>query len=69
MLNLKRLSQISLVVLLTLTVFTPKLHAEDDMVVSDEETLLPPSSSTTTPPVMIDESDSGSVNDVEEYDG
>jgi hypothetical protein len=46
-----------------------KLHAQDDSG-SDEESIVPPSSNANgTPPVIIDESDSGSVPDVEEYDG
>lgn len=71
MLILKRLSSFSLVLLLTLTVLHPiKVSAQDDMPVSDDETLIPPGSSNSgTPPVIIDESDSGSVSDTEEYDG
>ena len=35
---------------------------------TQSESIIPPSSSS-TPPVMIDDSDSGDVSDVEEYDG
>lgn len=46
-----------------------KLMAQDDMP-NDEETIIPASSNSNgTPPVIIDESDSGAVNDVDEYDG
>lgn len=69
MLNLKRLSHISLVLLLALTVFSPLQAQEEDMPVSDEELIVPQGSNSGTPPVIIDESDSGSVSDVEEYDG
>ncbi|MDD4973535.1 MAG: hypothetical protein PHY93_04250 [Bacteriovorax sp.] len=41
--------------------------AQDDMP-NDEETIIP-SSNNSAPPPIIDESDSGAVNDVEEYDG
>ncbi len=47
-------------------------HAQDDEMVfpeSDSETFVPPTGSTGTPPVIIDESDSSDVSDVEEYDG
>lgn len=48
-------------------------HAQDDEMVfpeSDGETFIPPSGTQgSTPPVIIDESDSGDVSDVEEYDG
>ena len=46
-----------------------KLHAQDDMP-NDSETIVPPSTGNSgTPPVIIDESDSGGVSDVDEYDG
>lgn len=45
-----------------------RLVAQDDMP-NDEETIMPASNNSGTPPVIIDESDSGAVNDVEEYDG
>lgn len=74
-LKLKKLSSFSLahllILLLALTVVSPlKLAAQDDVPVSDDEIIIPPgSSSGETPPVIIDESDAGSVSDVEEYDG
>ena len=36
---------------------------------SDEETIIPPNTGANQPPVNIDESDSTSVSDIEEYDG
>lgn len=41
---------------------------DDDITVPDQETFVP-SSNGTPPPVIIDESDSSGVSDVEEYDG
>ena len=66
--KLKYLSHLSLAlfVVLVAAVSPLKLMAQDD---SDEDTFVPPSSSSAAPPVIMDESDSGSVNDVEEYDG
>ena len=66
--KLKYLSHLSLAlfVVLVAAVSPLKLMAQDD---SDEDTFVPPSSSSVAPPVILDESDSGSVNDVEEYDG
>lgn len=67
----KKLSTFSLVFLMALTLGSlHKVHAQDDMPVSDDEIIVPPGSSNgQTPPVIIDESDSESVSDVEEYDG
>ncbi|MGZ3788545.1 MAG: hypothetical protein ACXVLQ_08490 [Bacteriovorax sp.] len=67
--RIKYLSRFSLVALIALmAVAAPmKLKAQDDA--SDEETIAPPATNTSAPPVIIDESDSGSVPDVEEYDG
>lgn len=46
---------------------------DDDMIIpdNDDETFIPPAGdqSSNTPPVIIDESDSADVSDVEEYDG
>lgn len=69
MLNLKYLSHFSLALfLLVITAVTPlKAHAQDEMPVSDDEIITP--QGTSTPPVIIDESDGGSVQDTEEYDG
>lgn len=60
---------LSLVLLKVLT-FSSYAHAQDDEDVTapDTETLLP-TSSPSTPPVIIDESDSSDVSDVDEYDG
>lgn len=65
MLNLKYLS---LVLLLSLSVMPIQGHSQEDIPVSDEEILIPPTSSTTTPPIILDETDSGSVPEVEDYD-
>ena len=66
----KYLSYISLIAIITfLFGMSPtKLKAQDEMP-NDEEIALPTSSGAITPPAIIDESDSGTVNDVEEYDG
>ena len=59
-----------LVIFHTLTV--SYAHAQDDEMIfpeSESETIIPAGSSTSTPPVIIDESDSSDVSDVEEYDG
>lgn len=66
----KYLSYISLITIIALlSVLSPsRLRAQDD-VPSDEEIALPTNSGSVTPPPIIDESDSGAVNDVEEYDG
>ncbi len=45
-----------------------KLKAQDDLP-NDGEGMISPNSGVGTPPVSIDESDSATVNDVEEYDG
>jgi hypothetical protein len=70
MTQLKYLSHLSLALFIVLVAaISPlKLMAQDD---SDEDTFVPPSSSSSSaaPPVIMDESDSNSVNDVEEYDG
>ena len=59
---------LSLVLLKVLT-FSSYAHAQDDDVSgSDEETFIP-NTTQGTPPVIIDESDSSEVSDVEEYDG
>lgn len=67
----KQLSSFFLIFLLALTVISPtKLVAQDEIPVSDDEVLIPnTNSSSDTPPVIIDESDSENVSDVEEYDG
>ena len=44
-------------------------HAQDDDDVSSSDDTFIPTSSENLPPVIIDESDSSSVSDVEEYDG
>ncbi len=60
---------LSLVLLKVLT-FSSYAHAQDDedIAVPDQETFVPATSGQ-TPPVIIDESDSSDVSDVEEYDG
>lgn len=60
---------LSLVLLKVLT-FSSYAHAQDDedITVPDNETFSP-STSGSPPPVIIDESDSSDVSDVEEYDG
>jgi hypothetical protein len=73
-LNSKYLTRFSLVALIVLIAAASplKLRAQDDAPSDDEMNFTPPPTSTNnsiTPPVQIDESDSGSVSDVEEYDG
>lgn len=43
-----------------------KLMAQDE---GSEPTFIPPTDTSVAPPVIIDESDSSSVSDTEEYDG
>lgn len=57
-----------------LTLVSAKLvHAQDEIIIpeSDDETFVPPTpgSESTNQPVILDESDSSDVSDVEEYDG
>ncbi len=70
MLKLKYLTRISLIAFITfMAVSVPmKVKAQDDMP-NDSETIIPPTSGGATPPTIIDESDSNTVPDVEEYDG
>jgi hypothetical protein len=67
--NLSRFSLIALIALIGLMVLTSpmelKAQDDDDM----ETTVAPIPSGSGAPPVIIDESDSASVPDVEEYDG
>lgn len=46
-------------------------HAQDEEMIfpDSEESVVPAPGSAATPPVIIDESDSQDVSDVEEYDG
>ena len=53
----------------TAVVAPHKAFAQDDMPNDDESSIAPPSTTNGAPPVIIDESDSGAVSDVEEYDG
>ena len=58
--------------LLVLNTFVSYAHAQDDEMSFPEEseTIIPAGgTSSSTPPVIIDESDSSDVSDVEEYDG
>ena len=59
---------LSLVLLKVLT-FSSYAHAQDDEDIqdTDSESFVP--TSDTSPPVILDESDSSSVSDVEEYEG
>lgn len=60
---------LSLVLLKVLTFSSYAIaQDDDDIIVPDQETFSP-SSSDSAPPVIIDESDSNGVSDVEEYDG
>lgn len=59
---------LSLVLLKVLATSSYAHAQDDDITVPDQETFAP-SSSSTPPPVIIDESDSSDVSDVEEYDG
>ena len=70
MLKLKNLSYLSLVAFIVLMAAASpiRLLAEDDGP-NDEETFTPPVNNSSVPPLNIDESDSGSVSDTEEYDG
>ncbi|MDO9181575.1 MAG: hypothetical protein Q7U04_04165 [Bacteriovorax sp.] len=71
MLKLKYLSRFSYLFLVAfvaiMAISAPtKLLAQDDM--PSDETSIMPSSGNSSPPI-IDETDAGSVSDVEEYDG
>jgi hypothetical protein len=68
--KLKYISHFSLVTFIAVmaAVSPLRLVAQDDLP-NEEETIMPASNNSGTPPVIIDESDSGAVNDVEEYDG
>ena len=71
-LKIKNWSHLSLVlfVIVAAAIMPLKGHAQDDMSPgSDEETIIPPNTGANQPPVNIDESDSTSVSDIEEYDG
>ena len=60
---------LSLVLLKVLTFSSYAIaQDDDDIIVPDQETFSP-TSSDSAPPVIIDESDSNGVSDVEEYDG
>ncbi len=59
---------LSLVLLKVLT-FSSYAHAQDDDIAVPDQETFQPTSSGATPPVIIDESDSSDVSDVEEYDG
>ncbi len=53
-----------------ITIFSSSVFGQDDIVIPEEdETFIPPPSSESSPPVILDESDSADVSDVEEYDG
>lgn len=67
---LSRVSHLSLIAVVTfLAAVAPMgLMAQDDMS-SDDEMIMPSSSNTGAPPVILDQSDSDTVPDVEEYDG
>lgn len=70
MLNLKNLTRISLVALIAMmAVSVPMKGMAQDELPEDEETIVPPNTNNGTPPTIIDESDSNTVSDVEEYDG
>lgn len=57
--------------LLVFHTFTSYAHAQDDEMSFPEEpeSIVPNGTSSTPPPMIIDESDSSDVSDVEEYDG
>ncbi len=60
---------LSLVLLKVLTFSSYAMAQDDDeILVPDQESFIP-TSSDSSPPVIIDESDSSSVSDVEDYDG
>ncbi len=61
-----------LLALVVFHTFTSYAHAQDDEMSfpEDSESIVPAGgTSSATPPVIIDESDSQDVSDVEEYDG
>ena len=66
-LKLKYLSHLTLVAFITFMAAAAPLRviAQDD---GPDDAFIPPSSNV-TPPVIMDDSDSNSVNDVDEYDG
>ena len=71
-LKMKNWSHLTLVLFLlgAFAIAPLRARAQDDMSPgSDEETIIPPNTGASQPPVNIDESDSNTVSDVEEYDG
>ena len=69
MLYFKYLSRFSLILLIALMATSAplKVRAQDDM--PDDSTFAPPPPTQSSPPVMIDDGDSNSAPDAEEYDG
>lgn len=52
-----------------MAVSAPMKGMAQEEIPDEEETIIPPNTNNGTPPTIIDESDSGGVSDVEEYDG
>lgn len=63
---LSRFTHLVLIAVFSFSALSFSLSAQEEMPI-DEETIIP--TNPNTPPVIIDESDSGSVSDVEEFDG
>ena len=53
----------------TLGALTVSAYAQDDLDTESDNPSIVPNPNTNTPPVIMDESDSSGVSDVEEYDG
>ncbi len=68
LINIVRFSLVALIVLSVAT--TPLKISAQETEEGDEDTFVPPppTASNPNPPVILDESDSGGVSDVEEYD-
>ena len=68
---MKTKSLFLLLALVVFNTFASYAHAQDDEMSFPEETetIVPTGGTSSTPPVIIDESDSQDVSDVEEYDG
>lgn len=65
-----KLHVLFLAIIAVLATITPmKLMAQDDEAMPDSPMIIPsPNTNQSTPPVIIDESDSGGVSEVDEYD-
>ncbi|MBP9682584.1 MAG: hypothetical protein KBD76_14345 [Bacteriovorax sp.] len=71
MLKTKYFTYFSFIILMAMviSIAPQKVMAQDDLP-DEEESIMPPLSTPSNPtPPIIDDSDSGSVSDIEEYDG